>query len=434
MKAGKVILIAGTLFGLAYGGSKLYLHQKVTTELDKSIAMAQPFVAISYRDVKSDLLEGTLSVEGIQINPPDLTEGLSIGQVRVRGEGPGFLLDLMMNGLGPEPPKQLQVEFRGMLIPLDLALAAQPNPTAGLSGNKKPGVCTLGGILQYTGLDKLDYGELVASGFIRYRIPPLGNSLSLTMAYDLERVASTRFEVDVSGEISPAAMAFGAQPTVDTLSIQYQMDPEYSQGITQYCASQKNQKPEQFLNDLFAMDDAGYAEAVGFVPGPGLRTVLRKLVTGPSELDISANPSPNLTAANIGLYKPEQLVDLLDVEMSIDDQLITDMSYQLASKSKRLFANLANTGAAKDKKGVKAKRKKVVRRFLPVKVPLLKNNIGRELKIYSNEAEKPREGVLTAVVNDVATVEQRIYGGKVELHVPFKKIQRVEVLTVIRSD
>lgn len=433
MKLGSVILVTGVLCGAVYGGTKFYLHHKVESELDKGIAMVRPFMSISYREVTSDLLEGSLSVEGISISPTEIPERMRIGQIKVRGDGVGFLLDLATKGLGPEPPKKLQMQIHRMVVPLEMAYASNTSSALSLTAPKKTDVCSLEGVLQQTGLKELGYDELVVGGFMRYRMSPSNDGLSLEASYQLQGLASMRVEFDVGGALSPAAMALGSVPTFENLSFSYQFDSAYTKAVTDYCADQKKQKPKAFVDGLFAGNDASFAKALGFIPGPGLRGAFKKLISGPGELTIRANPSPNLSLSNVGLYKPEQLVDMLDLEVIIDEKIVTDMSYQMASEGKELLASLVS-GEKKPEKAVKAKRKKVVMRYLPVDLPLLGKNIGRELKIYSTQAEKPREGRLTVISGEVVTVEQRIFGGKVELHIPFKTIKRVEVLTAVKID
>ncbi len=434
MKQIKRVLFSIALLALIYGGAHFYLQYKVKSDLDKAITTASPFVDISYRDVSSDLLAGSFTVEGLEVTPKELTEGISIGQVIIRGDGIGFLYRLAADEFGSEPPSQLQLEYRRMVIPFGLMDSASFGPQLGQAGTSVAKACTLAGILQHVGLEDLGHEQFVADGFFRYRLASAGNGLTAEMAYNLQGIEYSRIEVDVSGAISPTAMALGAMPTLNSIRMQYQLDAEFSRNMITHCATKSGQDASTFLDALLPADNPRYGHELGFIPGPGIRSVLKKLVGSASELVITANPSPNLTFENIGLYKPNQLLELFDVEVTIDDQIVTDLSYQLSTKSQELLVQLAKSRESESKPEKKVQRKRVIKRFLPIKANLLKDKAGRELKIYTTQTEKPREGVLTAISDRVVTVEQRIFGGKVELHVPIKKIQRVEILTSIQID
>jgi len=428
----RVILALMVLLALIYGGSKLYLQQKVKADLDRAVAMAAPFVELSYGDIDSDLLNGTLTVANVWIAPEALTEGIRIDRVVIRGDGMGFLLKLAGESFGSEPPKRLQLAFQKMAIPLDLMDNAKVDSTLLRSGVDAPKMCSLAGILQHAGLKDLGFQQLLVDGFVRYQLNPSSGGVAVEMAYTLEGVEYSRIEMDISGNLSPAAVVSGAKPTLNSLRLRYQLDSEFSRNMIVHCASKVGQKPQAFIDTLFLVDDEVYGSELGFVPGPGLKELLKKVVGSAEELVITASPSPNLTLANISLYTPKQLLELADLKVMINGQPVTDLSYQFSSKSKEILAKLGKRQEQGIDKAAKVKRKKTVKRYLPVQVELLKGYVGSELKIYSTQTEKPRAGVLTSIGDRVATVEQRLFGGKIELHIPLKKIERVEVLSVVK--
>ncbi len=422
------------LLALVYGGSKLYLQQKVKADLDRVIATAAPFMELSYGDIDSDLLNGTLTVANVWVAPEALTEGIRIDRIVIRGDGMGFLLKLAAESFGSEPPRRLQLAFQGMAIPLELMDNAKIDSALLRSRVDAPKACSLGGILQHAGLEDLGFQQLLMDGFVRYQLTPSGSGVTLEMAYTLQGIEYSRIEVDITGKLSPAAMASGAKPALNSLRLHYQLDSEFSSNMIAHCASKAGQKPQAFLDALFLVDNEVYGSELGFVPGPGLKELLKKVVGSAEELVITASPSPNLTMANISLYKPKQLLELLDLKVMSNGQPVTDLSYQFSPKSKEMLARLGKAQEPGSNKTAKVKRKRVVKRYLPVEVKLLKGYVGSELKIYSNQTEKPREGVLTSIGDRVVTVEQRLFGGKIELHIPLKKIERVEVLSIVKVD
>ncbi len=72
-------------------------------------------------------------------------------------------------------------------------------------------------------------------------------------------------------------------------------------------------------------------------------------------------------------------------------------------------------------------RVRIVRRFVPVSVGVLDQYLGQTVRIRP-DAQPAREGVLVAIVNGEAQIEQRTHGGKVTSYVPLDRIRSLEVM------
>src|SRR5690606_37794519 len=100
------LILACILAVVGYFGSKFYLHDKVTRNLDKFIAAAQPMADISYEGVSSTF-SGQLGIDGVTVRVPAFADPVHIDSVRVITPGYFQLLGLTKLGSGDfELPKR----------------------------------------------------------------------------------------------------------------------------------------------------------------------------------------------------------------------------------------------------------------------------------------------------------------------------------------
>ena len=115
----KNLVVSVMLIGvLGYFGAKFYLHHNVTNDLDRALAMVQPFADIQYEGVSSTMT-GELSVEGISARFGSFRDRLEIDRVSIMTPGFWYLLNLdelgsRMTGADAELPKSLGFAIDGL--------------------------------------------------------------------------------------------------------------------------------------------------------------------------------------------------------------------------------------------------------------------------------------------------------------------------------
>jgi len=133
------------------------------------------------------------------------------------------------------------------------------------------------------------------------------------------------------------------------------------------------------------------------------------------------------------LFKPEDIPGLLNLQLSVNGDAVTDLSFSfyeghqldVGSKFETLFAQPGAAPAPRPNR-----EKKVVRyetHYHVVPVSGLKKYVGEEVRLQTSSG-KARLGFLVNIGSNVAHVEQRLHGGKFTMQVPVGSITKAEVL------
>jgi len=427
----KNVLLIPLIVGLvAYGGIKGYLYFKVKEGLDRMAALSAPFVTLKYGGIDTSL-KGVISVTDIKLTPVGAPVSIDIDRAELKGRGVEFLLDVAAGFKMEQPPERLHLLVSRIRIPL----GSDFFESFGLDASgKSHAMCSLGGILAQTGIEQLGFQQLIADAGLRYEYDQRAGEINLYSDYALAGLASMRMEMGVSGVSQPGAMMTGAAPQLGRMAIRYQVDQGYMQRVIDTCATQAGLDRAAFVNTLFIDDNLHYTKNLGFIPGQGIRFILRHLITQPGELRITLSPDGPVNPGVLAAYKPQDLLRVLGVEVSINDQPISDLSFTLPDGTRELSSLLGNqldsaqdqTTSGETTRAPPSKRVRV--RYITTPVDQLSRYLGRDVRILLNDRDAPQQGVLIAMKNNQLDVEQRLHGGKMTVYIPVQKIKRVEVL------
>ena len=425
----KTVLLVPLVVGLAaYGAIKGYLHYRVASDLDRLSSMMAPFAELRYDAIATGLVEGSVALEGLRVTPAGATGSITIDRVELTGDGPGFLIGVA-TGLRPEqPPERLQLALHRVRSPVSVDDLGSWAPE---TGEGEVDACSLGGLLGQQGLERLGFQQLVADARLRYDFLPRSGGLAVEGHLVQHGLSRGSFEAELSGLKSPGAMAAGVPPQMRRLVIRTQYDAGYLQRALADCAASQGVEPGAYVDRLLAADEATLARQLGFVPGAGLRFALGQMIGKAAELVIVANPGSALNPATLSAYRPQQLVQVLGINLSVNGQAVSDLSFSLPSASGTL-ADLTGEAVAGGDSGVTAEaqesRPKPPRaRFINTPLEELQRYIGRDVRIHTSDRPGPQKGILVALGNGQLDLEQRLYGGKMTVYIPLREIRRVEV-------
>ncbi len=148
---------------VAYAALKGAVYYQVKTGLDRLTAMVAPFAMLKYEGIES-ALQGSVAVTGLRVTPADAPVGIRIERIELQGEGTRFLLDLL-KGFDPEqPPRRLQLSVSRMAMPLGGGYLQQWLPASDVA---EPDLCTLGGLLGQTQIERLGFRQRLADARLR---------------------------------------------------------------------------------------------------------------------------------------------------------------------------------------------------------------------------------------------------------------------------
>ncbi|MCP5427842.1 MAG: hypothetical protein H6964_02695 [Chromatiaceae bacterium] len=439
LRAGLLALLVLSLAG--YGGAKYYVHAKVKSKLDELVRLASPFAQISYGKITSDL-RGKLQVESISLRSSE-GAAVQIGGIAMEGPGPGFLWDLLDGFKNSEPPERVVLKLSGVSIPVDQSISSSLGPI-NLDGTRAIPVqtqpCTLGGLLKHAGLEQLGIDYLVANAVLGYNFSKPHGEAQVFLEYDLTGIESMSLAMSLHGIPETGAVVRGVMPLFADIDLTYSLQAGHSRRLVSHCSQEAKQTTEQYLDAVFTQSDNQIARDLGFVPGPGIKSLLRKLIASGGTVHLTANPAGDMDPGTLSAYKPEDILRLLNVAVSMDGKPVEDLSFAFAPSG--LFPQEGEEISAEDSMDesipagspaeateIRTERRRL--RYLETAVSDLHLYVGSRVKLYTVESTKPKTGFLVSHKGDIYSVEQSIHGGTMTAHVRISEISRAEVLRLL---
>ncbi len=447
----KIIVPAfALLLAAVYGGFKGYIYYQVSSQLDELIEMAAPFAHISYGGISSTL-DGRLTVENIQVIPQGVPDEASIDAIGVRGDGPVFLLRLLSGLKEGDPPKKLDFFVRGFKVALNGEFAA--HYTGLLQGFRQEtdgqtlDSCDFGGWVSPDAFRALGMDAFMVDMNMGYRFVQGGDELQAHLEFGVQGVETTNMDVTLTGVPQPGMVMMGAMPKLEDFAIGYQLDPEFSAAALGRCAQARGQTVEAYLDALFESEEQ-FAQTLGFVPGPGISQALKAFLLQPGEVRINTQLPVDFDPTTLGLYAPKDWVEILGLELDVNGVQITDLSFTLPTVSAGMAGSswisrltgtdqlpaASTTGMGTDGAGKEEQARRLRREFVATPVAELRGYVGKDVRLYTVNAEAPRIGELLSINNVEATVVQHVHGGKMAAHVPLSEITKAEVLMVLEVE
>ncbi len=314
----KLILLLLVAGGMAYAGTKYYLHSEVSDAMDLAVLMASPYAKLEYEGVESTVT-GELTVVGVKVQVNGFEDPLLIDRIGI--DTPSFLSlltltdfnDLMREGM----PSSIGFLVEGLHMPADAdyyrALYDFSMQARGISDDSGAAAeCTGKYGLSPATLEGLGYDEQVFSmsmaahsGRTSYTIEMSTRSEAM---WDFEAVFT--MDGDMTSELSRGA-AF--RPRLSDMQIEY-TDRSLNERIRAYCGRRGLSDAETRQAQLDAFNYFGESNGVvfdDFILGP-----YQEFLDGKSTLVVTAKPNEPIALSQIDLYKPEDVPALLNLEAS----------------------------------------------------------------------------------------------------------------------
>jgi hypothetical protein len=419
--SGLILLVA---VAVIYAGMKAYVYFSVKEQLDRAVMQMRPFAALGYGGISSNLGSGTLTVHDIEIDAGEQSPALRIGLLDVAGPGPFFLFDLASGLSGEELPAWMRLDVRRLDLPdprdlLPLAIASS------LPVATPPPPCSLAGLLGRAGLFNSDRFPLTLDASMRYELNAPMRLGRVEFQYQIVDGESVMLEVALSNLPQLGAVMLSASPGIERVSYAYQPDVERLREWVGQCASDAGQNAAEFATAALAQPEEVLLEQLGFIPGPGLAAALQSFLLAPGEILIVAGPLEEISQfQQAALTTPERWVELLNLRVSLNGKRLQDLSFrsQAMVEAQRQAANAAQGQAPAGDASVRPRPA-----YLPTPVTQLHRYLGRNVHLSERGRAQPHIGVLVSVQDDEASVEKRVHGGTLTVHVPFQDISQIDV-------
>jgi len=313
------------LFGLVmlvaagFGGSKFYLHYKVSKAVDAVFAALAPYATIGYGGVSSTLT-GELTVDDVYLQINGFRDELRIGRMGITT--PSYLALLELGDLaGPSPQASPELpEYLGLIADeIRMPVGADYYKRAYDANIEKIAPADIGqrgvqcvGKYGYAprALKQLGYEELVVSVSTILRQDE--NRYTTDVNFAVAEMLDVRIEVTMAGNVMTAA-ALGAayDPQLTNMRIEVR-DRSLNQRIEKYC-TELGLTPEQIqrahLNSLEYFGEKFGIEFDEYVIEP-----YKDFVAGKTTFIATARPRSPLYLSKIDNYRPSDVPALLNLE------------------------------------------------------------------------------------------------------------------------
>ena len=347
-----------------------------------------------------------------------------------------------------EMPERLGLNIQGALVRLEGSLVNLLEKAESEQTKKQPvvgAVCTLSHAFITAQFRELGIKELVTDWNLIMERGSEATEIKIDVQVQLRDIEKYSVAMILEGFGNSLSQVSVAVPRFKQLKLSYTPDPKFIANRLQYCSQREGVDSSEFIDRLYNADDDYFANAIGIIPGPGIREGLKKLAQGPGGLQITANPLTPIDISTLSLYKPEDLPNLFGLSAAVGDMTITDFSFRFPkdtskesqSRSSLLgLPSIFGKAAEKDQKlkgerntkssPSKRSEKAIDSRYRVVSVKELSALVGKDVKIITTGGMR-RSGQIIGMDNQVVSLEKRTRGGTFSTQVLLEQIQKIEV-------
>lgn len=401
------------------GGVTLYIRYQIKTALEDAITEISPFAEMRYASV-SVSLGGTIRVRDIEIRPRPFNDPLRIEGIEVETPGLWFLLTRPKKLSDGQLPEHLRATLRGLAFNLDGPMAETFDRffAMAMQSSGAPAPLSNCGDVRYFDLNafqRLGYQSFVFDISLGYRFEKDGGPLRITTEWRMRDLGVTTVNLEFVGASSNLTKVMATQARLRAFDVVY-LDLSLIDRTKRYCAQASGMTVEQYIESEVNRSAAAYQAQWGLVQGPGLRQAHREFLTRPGEVRLQITPSVELDIETLRLFKPEDIVSMLNLRVSVNGKAVTDLSMMPAPSTRTRPA--PSPAAAPGF---------VASEFRAVPTADLDRHTGKTVRLHLTHGAT-REGRLLQVLDGMARVERRLPGGTMTLAIPLRQIERVEVL------
>jgi len=422
LRPGKLILIL-LIPALLYAGLKGVLYFNAKSTVDDFVVAAANQASIRYADISTDL-RGVVTVSGISVQPVGRRDTLGIDAVRIASDDPMFFIRSAQWQPGQNaPPPSLSFHVSGVRLPLssDIFKDAVAAP------DEAENPCAQGLSIQPGMLKTIGFTELGMDLDGYYRLNEEARTLEFGMNLDLHEIESLELSATMT-DVDIDTLARGGAPTVNLggFSVAARVSPEFGRQALKACAMGTDETVQQW-GEMLADKALADLQQHGLSLGDGLSSAVRRFYQDWGEFKLVAEPAESVGLLSLMFLPPQQLADTLSLQISLNHELITDTSFTWQRvDGQGLSALLGGDQPASQTKS-KPRRAIVRRQYEPVAVNDLAGYVHHRVQIKPRGLPM-REGLLTAIRNGEAEVQQTLHGGKFTVYVPLAEVESARAL------
>jgi hypothetical protein len=297
-----------------YFGAKLYLDHKVTKSLDEMIVAVRPVAEMSYGEATATM-SGEIRVEDVTLRFPGFGDTVHIDRVSLVTPGVGFLWKLGGNEPSLELPDRLGIDVDGLRMSVDADFVrelsrVQQAQFVEVEQVSAADICVGNYGFTPETLHELGYSELVAHLYMGFEQE--SDELVINVATNVEDMYDFDLALTLGGMRNPTALVRGGyRPVLIGGSLDY-IDRSLKSRVMKLCTEQYDLSEGEVIEAQLAAlktlaSDSGL-ELDALILEPYTDFLLTK-----QSFSLTSEPFQPLDLAELGLYKPSDVPNLLNL-------------------------------------------------------------------------------------------------------------------------
>jgi hypothetical protein len=412
------------------GGIHWYLHIKVESALEDIIKKMYPVAVVKYEDTYSSLLNSSIGVEKVTINPRAVRDEIEIERIVFQAPNLNFLLDAKKELESGNIPEKMRISIDGFTLDSSGSIAKlldknMPPPSLGARDNAYG--CSDIKQFGFSELEEMGYKQMIIGVTLDYQYYPSIQELEVTTLWSnremFELKIESIFEVENKDfKLNKVRRLFDKMSTVN---LTYR-DLGYNQSTIRYCNLNRGDKNYVSAHiDAFKQD---LKKELGLIPSSELVQAYKRFMLGSGVINISSDLQRAINPEHLALYKPRDAVLLLRPEITVNDQPVNIP-----------YTDLLKTSGKKDTAKKVTVEKTIVLKprnkseFIDVDIDQLAQHVGDIVRI------KTKHGITrtgTLIDFDIAKIKVEVghRGGAVTYPITVKTITSTEVMELQKAD
>jgi len=411
---------------LGVAGTKWYLQNKVETVLEETIKKLYPIAAIKYEDTYSSLLDSSIGVENVTINPRAVRDEIKIERIVFQAPNIKFLLDAKSEFESGNIPKKMLISINGFTINTSGGISRlldnnTPPPALGARDNAYG--CADVNQFKFSELNEMGYDQLSVDLTLNYQYNPAINELDVTALWSNRLM----FEFEITGIFEVENSKFKLNQTrglfdrMSSAKIAYR-DLGYNRSTIDYCNHYRGDR--NYISAHIKTFKKDLENELNLIPSNKLVAAYRKFMLNSGVIKITSDLQHPINPKYLALYKPRDAVLLVRPEITVNDQTVDIPYADLLNASGKLTEKKPTKDNSTEKEIVLKPRNNT--EFITVDIQQLAEYIGDMVRIKTKRGIT-REGILIDVDTMKVKVEVSRRGGVITYPIQVSSITNTEV-------
>ncbi len=425
----RLIVALAVLALLVAGGAHWYLQQKVESALEDFIKELYPVAVISYQNTSSSLLDSSIGVESLTINPRAVRDEIKIERIVFHAPNIKFLIDaeeVLKNG---DIPEKMRVSITGLTISTDGGIARAIDkeasaPTLGARDNAYG--CADVKQFGFSELAEMGYEQVSVDLDLSYEYNPAVGELRMSSLWSNRQM----FELEIAGIFEVENSGFKLDQIdrlfdlMSSMQITYR-DLGFNQSTIDYC--NRNRGDKEYVSAHIEAFKQDLQDKLGIIPSKPLVDAYRTFMQESGIINITSNLRQPMNPEYFSLYKPRDVILLLRPDITVNGQAV-DIPYAdlLKASAEKPDKEKPAENTVAEQETISDPQPRKSAEFAAVEIPQLAEHIGDMVRVTTKQGTT-RTGILIDTSRSRIKVEVNHRGGSVTYPIYVSTIAKTEV-------